>query len=395
METEKTTYLIKLGELTLKGGNRKEFEQKLIYNSKKLLEGTKAIVNMRYGRFFIEGAKSQEPHMEWALNHLVGITGWAKAHVVTKNLDEIQKVVIEEAEKAKAKGYKTFKCESRRSDKSFELDSYALSRMMGSGVFDAGILQVDVHKPDIVICIEVREKNAFVYSNQIKANRGLPVGTSGKGLLLLSGGIDSPVAGYKMLCRGMKLDCLYFHSWPYTSEEAQKKVEDLATVLANYGLGLCLNIVPFTEVQKIIKANSPEEYSTLLLRMCMMKTANILAKFIGSQCIITGESLGQVASQTIENMTVTESCAELPVLRPLVGLDKEDIIKTAQTINTYETSILPYEDCCVLFSPKHPILRANVKEAQEIYKNLNIDQAIQEAFDKREIKKILSNFGNI
>jgi thiamine biosynthesis protein ThiI len=257
---------------------------------------------------------------------------------------------------------------------------------MGEAVYDAGILEVDVHHPDALITVEVRER-CFIYGPENPGNRGLPCGTGGKGLLLLSGGIDSPVAGYRMLRRGMKLDCVYFHSHPYTSPEAQQKVEDLASILARYGVGTHLNIIPFTAVQQHIRDNSPPDYATIMLRMCMMKVANMLCRMIGSKTIITGESLGQVASQTIENLTATNSCAEYPVLRPLIGMDKEEIITTAKEIGTYEISILPYEDCCVLFSPKHPVLRADLSYTTELYDAMKIDELIKAAFDSREHKR--------
>ena len=190
-----------------------------------------------------------------------------------------------------------------------------------------------------------------------------------------------------MMRRGMKVDCLYFHAWPYTSAEAQQKVEDLASIIANYGVDTHINIIPFTDVQMRIKERSPEPYSTLLLRMCMMKAANLLAERIKADCIITGESLGQVASQTIENLAVTESACNIPLLRPLIGLDKEEIISTAEYIGTYPISILPYEDCCVLFSPRHPVLRAKISDAHALYNKLEADDLIMDAFNKREIKR--------
>ena len=202
---------------------------------------------------------------------------------------------------------------------------------------------------------------------------------------MLSGGIDSPVAGYRMMRRGMRVECVYFHSYPYTSEEAQKKVQDLAKTIAMYGMETHLNVVPFTEVQMKIKQKAPEEYSTLMLRLCMMKVANMIGKHIGSDAIITGESLGQVASQTSQNLAVTESFAELPLYRPLIGLDKEEIVDTALEIGTYATSILPYEDCCVLFSPKHPVLRADVEESRKIYESMEIDDLVAKAFEERQI----------
>ena len=302
-------------------------------------------------------------------------------------------------EAAAKNGAKTFKCDTRRADKNFPLNSYETSKEAAAEVFDKKILAVDVHSPDVTIFIEVRE-NVFVYtsasknasgsilkfSNSKKALRGLPVGVSGKGLVLLSGGIDSPVAAFRMMKRGMKIDCVYFHSYPYTSDEAQKKVEDLAAIISRFGISVHLHIVSFTEAQMKIKQTSPENFSTLLLRMCMMRVANLVAERIGAQCIVTGESLGQVASQTIENMSVTESMAAFSLLRPLCAMDKEEITLEAQRIGTYETSILPYEDCCVLFSPKHPVLRASVDEAKKIFDAMQIDSILQKSYDEHVVK---------
>ncbi len=379
------TYLAKIGELTLKGSNIKTFEQLLVKNARRYLNGTGSEIQLRAGRMYIDTEPENCERVEDCLRHLIGITGWARTEVCGKDIESIKETVYRLCQKAKEKGAKTFKCDSRRSDKGFPLDSYAISREAAGPVFDAGLLDVDVHNPDVTVYIEVRER-VFVYTDAEKGCRGLPVFSSGKGLLLLSGGIDSPVAGYRMMRRGMKIECVYYHSYPYTSDEAQKKVEDLAAELSRYGIETHLNIISFTDVQMLIKEKTPEAWSTLLLRMCMMKAANMVAERIGAQCIITGESLGQVASQTIENMAVTESMAEFPLLRPLVGMDKEEIMETAIRINTYETSILPYEDCCVLFSPRHPVLRADVKEAAEIYAKLAPDSMIEEAFNSRVIK---------
>ena len=380
------TYLGKLGELVLKGSNIKKFERLLISNTKNYLLSVEARVSLSAGRLYIECEEQASPAVEFTLNHLIGITGWAKASVVQKNIESIQKEVLNLALIAKEKGAKTFRIDAKRSDKNFPLDSYGIMREAGSIVFDQGILAVDVHNPDVTFTVEIRE-NALVYSDSNKGRRGLPVGCSGKGLLLLSGGLDSPVAGYKMMRRGMTVECVYFHSYPYTSQEAQEKVETLAHILSSYGLRTHINIIPFTEVQMHIKKSSPENYATLMLRMCMMRAASMLAKRINADCLITGESLGQVASQTIENMAVTESMAELALLRPLVGMDKEEIILTAREIGTYETSILPYEDCCVLFSPKHPVLRAPLDEAMQIYKEMNIEPLIQKAYEQRTLKR--------
>ena len=379
------TYLAKLGELTLKGSNLQEFENLLTKNTKKCLAGKNVKIQLRAGRLYIECEEEDCQAVEFTLNHLLGITGWAKTVTCEKSIEAINEAVFEIAKIQAEKGAKTFKIDARRSDKKFPLNSYQICCESAGKV--ESIMKVDVHKPDVVIYVEVREK-VFVYVDSNVGCRGLPVGSSGKGLLLLSGGLDSPVAGYRMLRRGMKIECCYFHSYPYTSEEAKQKVVTLAQKLAYYGITTYLNIIPFTDVQMRIKEKAPEAWSTLILRVCMMKVANILAKRCNAKCIITGESVGQVASQTIENMTVTEHFSEFPLLRPLCGMDKEEIIKDAYFIDTYDTSILPYEDCCVLFSPRHPVLRGTVEQAEEIYKSLEVDDLINEAYNNREIVKL-------
>ena len=379
------TYLAKLGELTLKGSNLQEFENLLTKNTKKCLTGKNVKIQLRAGRLYIECEEEDCQAVEFTLNHLLGITGWAKTVTCEKSIEAINEAVFEIAKIQAKKGAKTFKIDARRSDKKFPLNSYQICCESAGKV--ESIMKVDVHKPDVVIYVEVREK-VFVYVDSNVGCRGLPVGSSGKGLLLLSGGLDSPVAGYRMLRRGMKIECCYFHSYPYTSEEAKQKVVTLAQKLAYYGITTYLNIIPFTDVQMKIKEKAPEAWSTLILRVCMMKVANILAKRCNAKCIITGESVGQVASQTIKNMTVTEHFSDFPLLRPLCGMDKEEIIKDAYFIDTYETSILPYEDCCVLFSPRHPVLRGTVEQAEEIYKSLEVDDLINEAYNNREIVKL-------
>ncbi|MCI6259449.1 MAG: tRNA uracil 4-sulfurtransferase ThiI [Treponema sp.] len=380
------TYLAKIGELSLKKSNIKEFERRLCQNTQLYLETVNAKVKLIAGRLYIECDEDSEKAVEFTLNHLIGITGWAKAVNCEKTIEAISQAAYDCAVAAKKNGAKTFKIDTRRPDKSFPMNSYEVNCEAAGKIDDEKLLAVDVHKPDAVINIEIREK-CYVYCNQNTGCRGLPVGSSGRGLLLLSGGLDSPVAGYRMMRRGMYIDCAYFHSYPYTSEEAQKKVETLAEKIAAYGICSHLHIIPFTDVQMRIKERAPQAWTTLMLRVCMMKAVNMLVKITQSQCVVTGESLGQVASQTIENMNVTEDACDLPLLRPLVGMDKEEIVETANFIDTYETSILPYEDCCVLFSPRHPVLRGRIEEAHEIYKSLEVDQLIAEAVEKREMKK--------
>lgn len=380
------TYLGKIGELQLKGSNIKFFERLLVKNTKECLKGLDLKIALFGGRLYIDCEEKDCEAVENTLRHLLGITGWAKTITCEKNIESIKAAVRQCAEHAKElSGAKTFKIEAKRGDKKFPLNSYEIAVESAAAVFDDRFMEVDVHNPDIRIYIEVRER-VFVYSDAQKGCRGLPAGCSGNGLLLLSGGLDSPVAGYRMMRRGMKVQCVYFHSYPYTSIEAQQKVEELAAKLSYFGIQTHLNIVPFTEVQMKIKQKAPEEWSTLMLRVCMMKVANMLAERVGADCIITGESLGQVASQTMENMNITEHFAEYPLMRPLIGMDKEEIIDTANFIDTYNTSILPYEDCCVLFSPKHPVLRGRIEDAERIFAEIDCMDLIKESYEKREVK---------
>lgn len=382
------TYLGKIGELTLKGSNIHTFEKLLLKNTKEYLKDTGAKVSLHAGRLYIDCEEKDSEQVEFTLRHLIGITGWAQTKTSEKTIEDIQKTVLETAKEAVQKGAKSFKIEAKRGDKKFPLNSYEIACQGASLVYDSGLMEVNVHNPDVIIYVEVRER-CFIYSVAEKSCRGLPVGCSNKGLLLLSGGLDSPVAGYRMMRRGMKIECCYFHSYPYTSIEAQQKVEELARTLSAYGIQTYLNIIPFTDVQMKIKEKAPEEWSTLMLRVCMMKAANMLAFRVHADCIVTGESLGQVASQTLENMNVTEHFAEYPLLRPLAGMDKEEIMADAHFIGTYDTSILPYEDCCVLFSPRHPILRGRIEDAEKIFASLEADELIKTAFENRQIKKFV------
>ncbi|GHV67404.1 putative tRNA sulfurtransferase [Spirochaetia bacterium] len=380
-------YLLKLGELTLKGGNRAEFESVLKRNLAALLRGTGAQIYNTAGRFFVRCPSGKEDPVEDALNHLFGITGWAKTRTAEKNVQAVIAACVEEGRKLYENGIKTFKIEARRTDKSFPLDSYQICSEGGQAVLEAvSGLKVDVHKPGGIIEVEIREK-AYIYGNSAQGRRGLPPGTAGKGLLLLSGGIDSPVAGFMAASRGMRLDAVYFHAWPYTSEEARQKTIRLAEIVGRYSLGIKLSTPLFTEIQQRIKEKSPLEWATILLRMAMMEYAEKLARKIGAKCLITGESLSQVASQTIENINCIQSRIKMPILRPLIGIDKEEITRRAEAIGTYETSILPYEDCCVLFSPPHPILRGKPEEAGALYEKLELETLIDAALEKAPVEK--------
>jgi thiamine biosynthesis protein ThiI len=380
-------YLLKLSELTLKGGNREEFETCLLRNLRDRLRGSGAQLSRTNGRFFVRADPAAEPAVVAALEKVIGLSGWAKARVCAKTPEAVLAACVEEGRLIADSGARTFKIEARRADKSFPLDSYAIMRAAGEAVLAAeDRLRVNVKTPDRTIEVEIREK-AFVYGLDHPGRRGLPVGTGGRGLALLSGGIDSPVAIFRMASRGMRLAAVHFHSYPYTSREATEKVVRLAELVGAYCQGLTLNIVPFTAVQLKIKEAGPAEWSTILLRMAMMDAAGRLARRTRAKCLVTGESLGQVASQTIENLTCTESVAGLPVLRPLIGTDKIDIIRAAEDIGTYAVSILPYEDCCVIFSPPHPVLKADLARAKELYADLALDDLIAAALAEREIRR--------
>jgi thiamine biosynthesis protein ThiI len=373
------TYLLKLGELTLKGGNRRGFERLLRRNLEALIRGTGARVETTNGRFYVHSPDTGGKRIEDALDHLMGIAGWAKTRVCEKAVPQLIRACIEEGAALAGQGVETFKIEARRTDKRFPLDSYGIAREGGDAILRAvPALKVDVRSPQRIIAVEIREK-AYVYSQGSSGRRGLPVGSAGRGLLLLSGGIDSPVAGYMMASRGMIIEAVYFHAYPYASEEARLKVVKLAEILGSYAQGVRLHTLNITPIQMRIKEGAPPEWHTVLLRMAMMEAAEALAHKRRCKCLITGESLSQVASQTIENIACTGSRTALPILRPLIGMDKDRIIRAAGAIGAYETSILPYPDCCVLFSPPHPVLRGDRREANRRYDALALAGLLEDA----------------
>jgi thiamine biosynthesis protein ThiI len=375
MNEQTALYLLKPGELMLKGGNRDSFFRVLVSNLAAMLRGTGASVTRTDGRLYVACPVEAEAACENVFSRLAGITGWAKARRCEKSEEAVTAAAVDEARRLYEAGARSFKAEARRTDKSFPLNSYEICRAAGSRIESAiPGFRVDVHTPEVTVNIEIRER-AYVYGGGQKGLRGLPVGVSGRGMLLLSGGIDSPVAGALMALRGMRISAVYFHAYPYTPDEARQKVERLAEILGGFAMGVSLTTVSFTEVEQRIRDGAPPEWATVLLRMAMMDCASALALRKRCKCLITGESLGQVASQTIENMACAESRARLPVLRPLAGLDKESIIKLAVKIGTYETSILPYPDCCAIFSPPHPIIRAKLDKAAALYDGLDLAAA--------------------
>ena len=349
--------LCKYGEIVLKGANRKYFEDMLCREMKKRARA--------YGSFDIYRSQSTiyiEPKDEYAdfdglflsAQKVFGITTVARAAVCEKNMDDIKRVAAEYIPRF-LDGKRTFKVEGKRSDKSFPLDSIALAREIGGAILEAyPKIKVDVHNPDVVVRVEIREFGAYVSAGAVKGACGMPVSTNGKGLLLLSGGIDSPVAGYMMAKRGVKIEALHFESFPYTSERAREKVLELASILGEYAGEIKVHIISLTHVQEELVKACQEDYFTLLLRRYMMTLAERVANEHGCTALITGESLGQVASQTMQALGVTDAAVNMPVFRPCIGMDKEEIITISRKMGAFETSILPFEDCCTVFTPKHP-----------------------------------------
>lgn len=384
--------LISYGELALKGLNRPRFEAQLVENIRKALPKIpKERIYRTRGRCFVQLPGEPIDEILPALSRVFGIVGISPAMAVEKNIEEIReatwKVLVERLERGIPF---TFKLESRRADKSFPLTSPELSKNVASYLVRRAsaeypnLLTVDVHNPQLMIKIEIRDEGAYVYGERYPGPGGLPVGMSGKTLLMLSGGIDSPVAGWMMQKRGAELGGIHFHSSPLTSERAKEKVIELARVLAGWGGPLPLYLVYFTEIQKALHMNTPENLRVILMRRMMMRLANTIAQRDNYQAIVTGESLGQVASQTLDSLHVVNSLSAIPVLRPLIGLDKSEIIERSEKIGTYELSIQPYEDCCTLFVPKHPVTRPSIGPLEKAEEALPMEDLLVEAIEKTQ-----------
>jgi len=383
----KTAIIIRYCEIHLKGKNRGFFEKLLRENIKKSLKGIDYKFTIMHSRYVIEDFDEYDYEViSSKLKKIAGIHTFSKAYVVNNEYSEIENAVLMLAENK----FGTFKIETNRADKTFACNSMQVSANLGGVVLDkfGKYLSVDVKNPNYIINVDIREdKRTFVYSDVEKGISGMPVGCAGKGLLLISGGIDSPVAGYMMAKRGMKLDALHFHSYPYTGEAAKQKVIDLSNKISEYNGGLNLYVVSFTKIQEEIHKNCPEEFMITLMRRFMMRIAERLAINLGGQAIITGESLGQVASQTVESITSSNSVVKLPVFRPLIGFDKIDIIDISRKIDTYQTSILPYEDCCTVFLPKFPAIKPDINKVIEAERKLDVDGLIEKAM--KNIEKII------
>ena len=378
----KEIILIKNGELALKGLNRCNFEDTLIKNIKRRLENLgETEIRKSQSTIYIE-PKSEDYDFPEALSRvgkIFGIAGFSRACVCEKTVEDILSRSPEYLKNV-MESIKTFKVEAKRADKRFPLTSPEICREVGAVLLEKyPHLSVDVHNPDRVVYVEIRDFAAYVRAEQLKGAGGLPVGTAGKASILISGGIDSPVAAWTMAKRGLRLNAIHFASPPYTSPRAELKVRTLLKKVAAYSGTINLAIVPFTEIQDEIGKNCPEDYFTLIMRRMMMRRSERLAKDSGSLALITGESLGQVASQTLPALVTTDSVVNMPVLRPLIGMDKEEIIKISRNIDTFETSILPYEDCCTVFTPKHPKTRPTLDSCAEAEKGLDVERLVEKA----------------
>lgn len=380
--------LARMGEIALKGLNRGSFESQLRSNLKyRLRDFGKLNIYQSQSRIWIEDTESTEGLLEdedkanevlQAVSQVFGIVSVSLARKFEGDFREISDVAVTYTRELLAKHpeYKTFKVETKRGNKHFPMNSQEISAEIGGDILEkVGGLTVEVHNPDFILNVEVREHN-YVYSGKIDGHRGLPVGTAGKGMLLLSGGIDSPVAGYMMASRGLTLDAVYFHSHPYTSDQAKDKVIELARIVSRFSGRMRLHIVNFTQIQLDMYKNSRQDMLTVTMRRVMLQIAEELAKKYDCGCLITGESLGQVASQTLEAIEITNEVVHLPVMRPLIGVDKQYTIEISRKIGAFETSILPYEDCCTVFVAKHPKTHPKHSDIEDAEKNLDIAQMV-------------------
>ncbi len=371
--------LIKYGELTTKKGNRKIFINFLARNIESLLKNMD--YKIKYDRVRMYIMTDDIDQVVLKLKNVFGIHSIVKCYKVNTNIDEIKASLIDVLNQVV---FKTFKVETNRADKQFTIPSMEFSRMMGGHILKNFNCSVDVHHPDLTVKIEIRNDGTYIYTDEIKGLGGYPVGIQGSGLLMLSGGIDSPVAGYLSLKRGIDLECLYFESPPHTSVEAKNKVMRLASIINAYSGNIKVNVVPFTKLQEAIYKNVPDSYVITIMRRMMYRIASRLINMRKLKVIINGESVGQVASQTLTSMAVINSVTNLPVIRPVACLDKLEIIDIAQKIGTYEISILPYEDCCTIFLPKHPVINPVLEKCLEYEKNFDYETLIDECLNNIE-----------
>ena len=382
--------LVRYTEIHLKGLNRPFFEKKLIANMKSSLKGIPCKIYHEQGRIYVHSVPDDS--FDEAIDRLrrvFGIHSLSPAYVVDKDWENVVNTCYELMEKEIERSGKTsFKVFARRSDKHYFMNSDSINREMGGLMLERfPCLHVDIHNPEIKLCIEIRD-SAYVYCEEIPCANGMPIGSAGKATLLISGGIDSPVAGYMMAKRGLILSAVHFYSYPYTSERARDKVVELAGLLSKYAGPIRLFLVPFTDIQMKIYDECPEKETTVIMRRLMMKIAERIAVSEESRALITGEALGQVASQTLESLCVTNDAVSMPVFRPLIGFDKDEIMELARKIGTYETSILPYEDCCTVFVPKHPVTKPDLETLRASEAAVDFSELIEKAIADTELMTV-------
>lgn len=389
---EQNILIVRCGEVALKGMNKPYFERMLVDRIRKNLKEFHGVdVRRQEGLIFVRADKALDIQaIIKQVSKVFGVASISQAVEAPSELDaigaEAVKYMLDLIEK---KGVKTFKVEAKRADKNFPVKSPEIGRIIGAKVLiGCKVLKVDVHEPDVLLHVDVRSDRTYIYDAKIQGFGGLPLGTNGKGMVLLSGGIDSPVAAWMMAKRGMLIEAVHFHSYPYTSPRAQEKVEDLARIVASYCGRFKLHCVNLLPIQEQIVANCPEEETTIHVRMFMMRIAERIARDTGCMMLITGENLGQVASQTAEALVVTDSAVSMPVMRPLIAMDKTDIMDKAQGIGTFETSIQPYEDCCTVFLPKHPSTKPHLDRILASESVLDIDGLVDAAVAAREVINI-------
>ena len=390
-------FIVRCGEVALKGMNKPYFERMLLDRIKKLLKKFDGVKAYRHeGLIFVRADKELNPGTEGKqailkeIGKVFGVASISPAMECESTMEDIGQTAVEYMMEAiEERGVKTFKVNAKRADKNFPVKSPDISRQIGAAVLKGcKVLKVDVHNPDVKLFVDVRHDKSYVYQDKIPGFGRLPLGTNGKGMSLLSGGIDSPVATWMMAKRGMMIEAVHFHSFPYTSQRAREKVEELAALVATYCGRFRMHVINLLPIQEQIVQNCPEEETTILVRRFMMRIAEELAAGNGCNMLITGENLGQVASQTAEALVVTDASVKMPVMRPLIGLDKTDIMDLAKEIGTYDKSIEPYEDCCTVFLPKHPATKPKLERILASESKLDCEGLIREAIEKEEIVEI-------
>lgn len=385
---EQNIYIVRCGEVALKGMNKPYFEKTLVERIRKKLKDMDGVeVSRREGLIFIRSDKKHDAEsIVKNVSRVFGVASISPAVEAESELNKIGEASVEFMKKQiEERGVKTFKVEAKRADKKFSVKSPEIARIIGAKILiGCKVLKVDVHNPECRLFIDLRKDRTYIYDEKVSGFGGLPLGTNGKGMVLLSGGIDSPVAAWMMAKRGMLLEAVHFHSYPYTSPRAQQKVEELAGIVASYSGRMRMHVINLLPIQEQIVMNCPEEETTILVRRFMMRIAEKIALKNKCMMLITGENLGQVASQTAEALVVTDACVSMPVMRPLIAMDKVDIMEKANEIGTYEKSIEPYEDCCTVFLPKHPITKPKLARIELSENRLDVEKLVADAIEKEE-----------